>query len=119
MITSMYGFLLELIFRFFLYGLPKIHKNGIPLKPIVSKRSSACHLLNHFIAKIISPLDGKSSSYVKNFAQFVKRISNASICSHQMVSLAVVSLFTKVLTDKTLAVIWDKLAIDPLLEEHT
>ena len=36
-----------------------------------------------------------------------------------MVSLDVVSLFTKASTDETLAVVWDKLAAVPLLEEHT
>ena len=36
-----------------------------------------------------------------------------------MVSLDVVGLFTKVPTDETLAVVRDKLAADPLLEEHT
>ena len=36
-----------------------------------------------------------------------------------MVSLDVVSLFTKVPTDETLAVVRDKLAADPLLEERT
>ena len=36
-----------------------------------------------------------------------------------MVSLDVVSLFTKVPTDETLAVVWDKLAADPFLEECT
>ena len=36
-----------------------------------------------------------------------------------MVSLDVVSLFTKVPTDETLAVVQDKLAADPLLEECT
>ena len=36
-----------------------------------------------------------------------------------MVSLDVVSLFTKVPTDEILAVVWDKLAADPLLEERT
>ena len=36
-----------------------------------------------------------------------------------MVSLDVVSLFTKVPTDETLAAVRDKLAADPLLEEHT
>ena len=30
-----------------------------------------------------------------------------------------VSLFAKVPTDETLTVVWDKLAADPLLEEHT
>ena len=36
-----------------------------------------------------------------------------------MVSLDVVSLFTKVPTDETVAVVRDKLAADPLLEERT
>ena len=35
-----------------------------------------------------------------------------------MVSLDIVSLFTKVPTDKTLAVVRDKLVADPLLEER-
>ena len=41
------------------------------------------------------------------------------IHSNQMESLDVVSLFTKVPTDETLTVVWDKLAADPLLEERT
>ena len=98
-----------------MYGLPKIHKDGIPLRPIVSNRVSACHPLNRFI----NPLTGKSSSYVKNSAHFVVRISDAPIHSNQMVSLDVVSLFTKVPTDETLAVLWDKLVADPLLEGRT
>ena len=61
---------------------------------------------------IIIPLTGKSSSYVKNLAHFVERISDAPIHSNQMVSLDVVSLFTKVPTDETLAVVGDKLAAD-------
>ena len=102
-----------------IYGLPKIHKDGIPLRPIVSNWGSACHLLSHFLVEIINPLTGKSSSYVKNSAHFVERISDAPIHAIQMVSLDVVSLFTKVPTDETLAVVQDKLATDPLLEART
>ena len=80
-----------------IYGLPKIHEDGIPLKPIVSNRGSVCHPLSRFLVEIISPLTGKSSSYVKNSAHFVERISDAPIHSNQMVSLDVVSLFTKVM----------------------
>ena len=100
-----------------IYGLPKIHKDGNPLRPIVSNRGSACHPLSRFLEEIISPLTGKSSSYVKNSAQ--ERITDASIHSNQMVSLDAVSLFTKVPTDETLAVVQDKLAADSLLEERT
>ena len=49
----------------------------------------------------------------------MERISDAPIHSNQIVSLDVVSLFTKVHTDDTLAVVRDKLAADPLLEERT
>ena len=69
--------------------------------------------------EIISPLTGKSSSYVKNSAHFVERISDAPIHSNQTMSLDVVSLFTKVSTDETLVVVRDKLAADPLLKERT
>ena len=102
-----------------IYGLPKIHKDGIPLRPIVSNWGSACYPLSRFLVEIISPITDKSPSYVKNSAHFVERISNAPIHSNQMVSFDVVSLFTKVPTDETLAVVRDKLAADPLLEEHT
>ena len=102
-----------------IYGLPKSHKDGIPLRPIVSNRGSACHPLSLFLGEIICPLTGKSSLYVKNSAHFVERISDIPIHSNQMVSLDAVSLFTKVPTDETLAVVRDKLAADPLLEEGT
>ena len=98
-----------------LYGLPKIHKNGIPLRPIVSNRGSACHPLSRFLVEIINPLTGESSC-VKNSSHFMERISDALIHYNQMVSLDVVSLFTN---DETLAVVRDKLAADPLLEEGT
>ena len=84
-----------------IYGLPKIHKNGIPLRPIVRNRGS----LSCFLVEIINPLTGKSSSYVKNSAHFVERISDAPIHSNQMVSLDVVSLYIKVPTDETVAVV--------------
>ena len=98
-----------------LYGLPKFHKDGIPLRPIVTNRGSACHPSSRFRMEIISPLTGKSSSYVKNSTHFVEGISDDPIHSNQMVSLDVVSLFTKVPTDETLAVVRDKLAADSLL----
>ena len=61
----------------------------------------------------------KSSLYVKNSAHFVKRISDVPIHANQMVSLDLVSLFTKVPTDETLTAVWDKVAADHLLEERT
>ena len=101
-----------------IYGLPKIYKDGIPLRLIVSNRGSVCHPLSRFLVEIISPLTGKTSSYVKNSAHFLEIISDDSFHSNQMVNLDV-NLFTKVPTGETLAVVWDKLAADPLLEDRT
>ena len=90
------------------------------MKPIVSNQGSACHPFRRFLVEIISPQTIKSSSYVRNSAHFVERISDAPIHSKQMVSLDVVSLFVyKVPTEEALAVVQNKLAADPSLEECT
>ena len=56
-----------------IYGFLKIYKDGIPLRPIVSYRSSTRHPLNCFLIEIVSPLMSKSSSYVKNSVHFMKK----------------------------------------------
>jgi hypothetical protein len=49
-----------------LYGLPKIHKPDIPLRRIVSSIGFPCYAIADFLHKILSPLAGKSESFVKN-----------------------------------------------------
>lgn len=53
-----------------LYGLPKIHKTDIPLRPI----GSATYLLAREVARILTPLKGKCSSYIRNSSHFVEKI---------------------------------------------
>ena len=40
------------------YGLPKIHEEEIPLRPIVSTISSPCYLVAKHLARILTPLVG-------------------------------------------------------------
>ena len=42
------------------YGLPKIHKAGVPLRPIISNRGSATYEPAKELAKIFKPLVGRS-----------------------------------------------------------
>ena len=42
------------------YGLPKIHKTGNPLRPIVSSRGSVTYGVTKVLSKVIKPLVGKS-----------------------------------------------------------
>ena len=42
------------------YGLPKVHKRGIPLRPIVSSRRSISYEVAKELARILKPLVGSS-----------------------------------------------------------
>ena len=47
------------------YGLPKIHKAGVPLSPIISSWSSATYETAKELAKILKPLVGRSPTMYK------------------------------------------------------
>ncbi|XP_064479329.1 uncharacterized protein LOC135392552 [Ornithodoros turicata] len=79
------------------YGLPKIHKPGIPLRPIVDFRSSPLRALSCYLHKVLSPLTGNTPTHVRNSANFVERVSPLTISADEcLVSFDVVSLFTNV-----------------------
>jgi hypothetical protein len=61
-------------FRASLYGLPKIHKEGIPLRPIVNTIGSPTYELESYVAKILGPLVGGTESYIKDSNDFVNLI---------------------------------------------
>ena len=48
-----------------LYGLPKIHKTGNLLRPIVSSRGSVAYGVAKTISKVLKPLVGKSPTTYK------------------------------------------------------
>ena len=60
-----------------LYGLPKIHKKNIPLRPIVSSQGSVNYGVAKELAKILKPLTGNTIHQVNNpkeFAEDIKKI---------------------------------------------
>ena len=103
-----------------LYGLPKVHKEGIQLRPIVSAIGSPTYSLAKEIAKILSPLVGRTSSYIKNSTHFVQKIRNTPLDkSDRLVSFDVVSLFTKVPVNEAMVVIEEMLENDESIDERT
>ena len=48
-----------------LYGLPKIHKEGVPLRPIVCNTGAPIYQLSKFLAGILIPLVGRTILHVK------------------------------------------------------
>ena len=72
------------------YGLPKIHKPGIPLRPTVSSIGAVTYNTARELAKILKPLVGMSAHHVHNSRDFVDQIKeirlnlNQGSASHHM-----------------------------------
>jgi hypothetical protein len=56
-----------------LYGLPKIHKPDITLRPILSSTDSLCYALAEFLHKILSRLAGNTGSFMKDPEHFINQ----------------------------------------------
>jgi len=54
-----------------MYGLPKIHKEGIPLRPIVSNIGAPTYQLAKHLSGLLRQLTGKSAHHVKNSFHFI------------------------------------------------
>ena len=82
------------------YGLPKVHKPNVPLRPIASFVGSPTYQLSKHLVFLLAPLVGKTPAHVKNSIDFASFISDQTLQQGQMlVSFDVVSLFTNVPVD--------------------
>ena len=103
-----------------IYGLSKIHKADVPLRPIVSCINTFAYDLSAYLAYILSPLTGNSEFTVTNSAHFVSTINSETILGNEiMVSFDVESLFTNVPIDAAVQATLQKLENDPTLADRT
>ena len=87
-----------------IYGLPKIHKAGIPLRPVTSTINSPNSFLAKKVVKILEQAILKPKSYVKNSFDLLEKTQNLVIPDdHILISLDVRSLFTNVTKDLVLS----------------
>ncbi|XP_065193140.1 uncharacterized protein LOC135824335 [Sycon ciliatum] len=87
-----------------MYGLPKIHKQSCPLRPILSMTGSAEYRISKWLCMMIQPvLDFYCKHNVKDTFQFVEILhENPVPSSAHMCSFDVVSLFTNVPLSETI-----------------
>ena len=62
-----------------IYGLPKIQKSNIPLRPIGSCVNTFAYDLSAYLAKNFAPLTGNSDYTVKNSAHFVSTVTKKEL----------------------------------------
>jgi predicted GIY-YIG superfamily endonuclease len=103
-----------------IYGLPKVHKEGVPLRPIVSSRFGPLYELSRFLLPIITPYSENSKYTVKDSKDFVRILKHNGMDNNDiMVSFDIVNLFPSVPTKLTLEIVKEKLEGDPSLSSRT
>ena len=79
------------------YGLPKIHKEGIPLRPIISTRGSVIYETLKELARILKPLVGRSPHHIQNTKDFINSIEDIHLKQDECImSYDVNALFTSI-----------------------
>ena len=102
------------------YGLPKVHKEGIPLRPIVSSVGSVSYETAKELSRISKPLVGKTTHLVKNTKDFIESIQDITLKTDEcLVSYDVEALFTSVPIQPALTITKNKLEEDRDLHLRT
>ncbi|BHF82634.1 hypothetical protein SprV_0802577300 [Sparganum proliferum] len=79
------------------YGLPKVHKQGVPLRPIVSLRGTPTFGLSKWLYQRLCFLSKDSEWTAKSVEEFLTRIKHLEVEADEvMVSFDVISLFTSI-----------------------
>ena len=81
-----------------LYGLPKIHKEGTPCRPILASYDNFSYECAVWLSEILTPLREHPSN-IKDTFNFISRILHSKPGPNRMVSFDVKSLFTNIPLD--------------------
>ena len=66
------------------YGLPKIHKPDVPIRPIVSYVNHALYNTAKHLASLLSPFSKTMSSFVKNSAHLCEILQDVTIDENEV-----------------------------------
>ena len=92
-----------------LYGLPKVHKDNYPLRPILSAIGTANYDIAKFLVPILAPLTTNEYTLNDSF-HFIRSLRDFGINdSHVMASFDIKSLFTQIPLDETIEICLEEL----------
>ena len=98
-----------------LYGLPNIHKQGVPLRPILDMSNSPYHALARWLSSLLEPVRKHICKYSqKDTFQFIDSIANLNLNNKTMFYLDVNCLFTNVPLGETIEYIAEYIANENL-----
>ena len=97
------------------YGLPKIHKPVLSLRPIISSIKSPNSKLASFVTRILTDAYDKNNAYyVTDTFDFAEFVNDKQLpTNHTLISLDVVSLFSNIpyyLIDKSIKQRWSNIS---------
>lgn len=102
-----------------LYGMPKLHKTGYPIRPIVSCNQSPTYNLSKYLANILSSVTGNNDHHIRDSWDLKAKINTLSIPSnYKLISLDVCSLYTSIpmeLTKRAIEKNWDQITTQTTL----
>ena len=85
-----------------LYGLPKIHKQNCPIRPILAATGTFNYNCAKFLVPILNPLTTNAFT-VKNSIEFAKELKSFTYCdSLFLASFDIKSLFTNIPLNETI-----------------
>ena len=102
------------------YGLPKVHKSGMPLRPIVSSIGSVTYVTSKELSRILKPLVGRSPHHVQNNQEFIQQLEDIKLRSDDIImSYDVKAFLTSVPIKPALKIIKKLLEEDQTLQQRT
>jgi hypothetical protein len=101
-----------------LYGLPKIHKPSISLRPIVSGNENPTEPISIFIDYLLQPYAISSDFYLKDTTELLNILSNITLPLNNeytllLFNLDVVGMYTNIPLDEACRDVYERVSIDP------
>ena len=102
-----------------MHRLPKVHKDEVPMRPIVSCIGSPTYRLAKYLARILTPLSGQNTYTVMHSTKLWNACKKSELDWRTPGQFDVTSLFIQVPIDEALEVVRARLTKDPTLVDRT